>query len=297
MGNFQEIIKVSEGALAWTYLFSENRIGKVSRHWHQGLELTMLLDGEALYTVNGTQMIAQKGDIILINIGDFHSCQIDHKAQTCEAINIIFPEEFLRYFSKSDRLFFEIRKEGNQYRQLKQQLLDLYQLFINRFEDPFAQLLINSAVCTITHTLYTGFQQEDFQSLEILSEKYKKRCKNVMDYIDQNYREDLTLEVLSEEFGLSKDHISRIFRSCMGVTFKQHLTRVRMYHAYKLLIHTDLTLLEISMESGFSDSRAFISSFKQVYNTTPSQYRSSLERISDIQARAENRKAEFFKET
>lgn len=257
----------------------------------------MLLDGEALYTVNGTQMIAQKGDIILINIGDFHSCQIDHKAQTCEAINIIFPEEFLRYFSKSDRLFFEIRKEGNQYRQLKQQLLDLYQLFINRFEDPFSQLLINSAVCTITHTLYTGFQQADFQSLEILSEKYKKRCKNVMDYIDQNYREDLTLEVLSEEFGLSKDHISRIFRSCMGVTFKQHLTRVRMYHAYKLLIHTDLTLLEISMESGFSDSRAFISSFKQVYNTTPSQYRSSLERISDIQARAENRKAEFFKET
>lgn len=297
MGNFQEIIKVSEGALAWTYLFSENRIGKVSRHWHQGLELTMVLDGEALYTVNGTQTIAKKSDIILINIGDFHSCQIDHKAQTCEAINIIFPEEFLRYFSKSDRLFFEIRKEGNQYELLKQRLSDLYQLFINRFEDPFAQLMINSSVCTIAHTLFTGFQQEDFQSLEILSEKYKKRCKSVMDYIDRNYREDLTLEVLSEEFGLSKDHISRIFRSCMGVTFKQHLTRVRMYHAYKLLTHTDLTLLEISMESGFSDSRAFISSFKQVYNTTPSQYRSSLERISDIQARAENRKAEFFKET
>ena len=79
MGNFQEIIKVSEGALAWTYLFSENRIGKVSRHWHQGLELTMVLDGEVLYTVNGKHFTAKKGDVVLINIGDYHSCQIDHR--------------------------------------------------------------------------------------------------------------------------------------------------------------------------------------------------------------------------
>ena len=50
------------------------------------------------------------------------------------------------------------------------------------------------------------------------------------------------------------------------------------------------------MKCGFADSRSFISSFKQVYHTTPSKYRTSLEGISDIENRAENRKAEFFKD-
>ncbi len=107
------------------------------------------------------------------------------------------------------------------------------------------------------------------------SEKYKERCKSLTDYIDEHYSEDISLESLSEEFHISRDHLSRIFRTCMGTTFKKHLTRTRMYHAYKLLIHTDLTLLEISMKCGFADSRSFISSFKQVYHTTPSKYRTS----------------------
>ena len=42
--------------------------------------------------------------------------------------------------------------------------------------------------------------------------------------------------------------------------------------------------------------RSFINSFKQVYHTTPSKYRTSLEGISDTENRAENRKAEFFKD-
>ena len=48
MGNFQEIIKSIGGRSGVDLPFSENRIGKVSRHWHQGLELTMVLDGEVL---------------------------------------------------------------------------------------------------------------------------------------------------------------------------------------------------------------------------------------------------------
>lgn len=50
------------------------------------------------------------------------------------------------------------------------------------------------------------------------------------------------------------------------------------------------------MKCGFADSRSFISSFKQVYHTTPSKYGTSLEGISDTGNRAENRKAEFFKD-
>ncbi|MBT9825075.1 AraC family transcriptional regulator [Enterocloster clostridioformis] len=295
MGNFQEIIKVSEGALAWTYLFSENRIGKVSRHWHQGLELTMVLDGEVLYTVNGKHFTAKKGDVVLINIGDYHSCQIDHRPQACEAMNIIFPEEFLRCFSKSDRIYFELARTGKEDDKLKELLEKLYVIFINRVDTPYAQLAVNGVVCEIAYTLFTGCFQDSFDT-QIWSEKYKERCKSLTDYIDEHYSEDISLESLSEEFHISRDHLSRIFRTCMGTTFKKHLTRTRMYHAYKLLIHTDLTLLEISMKCGFADSRSFISSFKQVYHTTPSKYRTSLEGISDTGNRAENRKAEFFKD-
>ena len=101
-----------------------------------------------------------------------------------------------------------------------------------------------------------------------------------------------------EEFHISRDHLSRIFRTCMGTTFKKHLTRTRMYHAYKLLIHTDLTLLEISIKWDLRTAGpSTLAKLKQVYHTTPTKYRTSLEGISDTGNRAaENRKAEFFKD-
>lgn len=272
MGRFLEIIKVPEGALAWIYLFSENQITEVSLHWHHSMELTLITQGEARYTINGIRRTVKKGDLVLINSGDLHGCSV--KPDACEAINIMFPNSFLSQFAKNcDTPLFRLDNTKVEYTALAGLCEKLYRVFSERTKDRYAQLIVNSVICDIAYLLLSSFRWDEFMPQSIESEKYRERCSELVKYVDGHFRENITVESVSNAFCISKEHLARIFRDQMGTTFKKHLTRVRMYHAYKMLAGSDYTLIQIAMECGFPDSRALIASFKKVYGITPSRYR------------------------
>lgn len=278
MSDFHEIIRIPEGALAWVYLFSENGITEVSNHWHHSLELTMICEGAAVYTINGHELHPQKGDLVLINCGDMHSCHIPREG--CEGINIMIPNRYLTQFGQGrDTIFFRLKNESVDYAQLVNLCARLYHVFAMRGKDPYAQLHVNSLVSDIMYLLFSAFRWDDFSPHSIESQKYRRRCREIMKYIDEHFRENISMHSLMDAFGISKEHLARIFREYMGTSFKQHLTRTRMYSAYKLLTGSDLTITQIAMDSGFSDSRAFIASFRRIYGATPGQYRREFQNL------------------
>jgi AraC-like DNA-binding protein len=112
-----------------------------------------------------------------------------------------------------------------------------------------------------------------FTPLSIVSEKHRKRCSDITDYIDLHFHEQISMKTLMNTFYISREHLTRIFRKYMGVTFKKYLDKVRTYHAYKLLIGSDLAITHIAMDCGFSDVRSFISAFRKIYSITPGKYR------------------------
>ena len=59
----------------------------------------------------------------------------------------------------------------------------------------------------------------------------------------------------------------------MDTTFKKYLTSIRVHHAYQDLMNTDLSILQIALDNGFSDARAFSSAFYSYYGETPLKYR------------------------
>lgn len=83
----------------------------------------------------------------------------------------------------------------------------------------------------------------------------------------------LSLEMLADVFSLSKEHLSRTFKTYMDTTFKKYLTSIRVHHAYQDLMDTDLSILQIALDNGFSDARAFSSAFYSYYGETPLKYR------------------------
>ena len=272
MDNFHEIVKVPDGSLSWIYLFSENNISNVAKHWHDCLELTLIIKGETQYTVNGRHITAREGDLLLINSGDLHECSIP--LGTSEAVNVIFPDSFLTQFGKNgDTVFFHLDKEKEEYRRLMSSCEKLYHVFAMRNDDKYAQLRINSIICDIAYILLSNFRWDEFTPQSIDSKKYRKRCREIMDFVDSHYQDDVKMENLEKACSISKEHLARIFRDYMGTTYKKHITKIRMYHAYKLLTNSDLSLIEIAQECGFSDSRAFIASFRKIYGTTPGKYR------------------------
>ena len=92
-------------------------------------------------------------------------------------------------------------------------------------------------------------------------------------YLQEHLAEDVSLSVLAEEFHLSAQYISQLFKSEIGVNFLAYLTNIRMEQAKKLLLSSSLSIAEVSEQSGYADYRVFTKVFKKNEGITPSQYR------------------------
>ena len=99
-------------------------------------------------------------------------------------------------------------------------------------------------------------------------------------YLQEHLSEDISLSILAEEFHLSAQYISQLFKSEIGVNFLAYLTNIRMERAKKLLLSTALSIGEISDELGFGDYRVFTKVFKKAEGVTPSQYRRDFLEVS-----------------
>ena len=92
-------------------------------------------------------------------------------------------------------------------------------------------------------------------------------------YLQEHLAEDVSLSVLAEEFHLSAQYISQLFKSEIGVNFLAYLTNIRMEQAKKLLLSSSLSIAEVAEQSGYADYRVFTKVFKKNEGITPSQYR------------------------
>lgn len=91
-----------------------------------------------------------------------------------------------------------------------------------------------------------------------------QKWEQVHRYIDTHFSEKLTLESLSEQFGISKSYLLREFKKTYGVTIVQYINQCRMNHAKHLLRFTELQVEEIAQNCGIPDS----SYFNRIFRTT-----------------------------
>lgn len=92
-------------------------------------------------------------------------------------------------------------------------------------------------------------------------------------YIRKHYKEPLMLEQLAKVAGYSSSYFNRKFHDHYGRTPIEFVTETRLLNAKRLLLFTQLTIKQIALESGFSQSSYFISRFRKSEGMTPEQFR------------------------
>lgn len=93
-------------------------------------------------------------------------------------------------------------------------------------------------------------------------------------YIQQNYsRYDLSLEEVAEYVGLSKNYLSNLFRTQVGIRYIDYLTNLRMDKVSELLIHTDFPINKIFPMVGYVDKTNYSKKFKTCYGISAQEYR------------------------
>ncbi|AIQ31578.1 hypothetical protein P40081_28110 [Paenibacillus sp. FSL P4-0081] len=95
----------------------------------------------------------------------------------------------------------------------------------------------------------------------------------IRSYIDEHYREELTIPLLANMFSVNGNYVSQLFKRETGRTFTEYLTNLRIGYACELLMNSDLTISEIAEKSGYSDYFYFSRLFKRIKGMSPSAYR------------------------
>ena len=96
---------------------------------------------------------------------------------------------------------------------------------------------------------------------------------SILDYIDKNYSEPISLSDLATRCYFSPSYISREFKKISGVGIKEYLIKKRITEAAKYLEQTDLPIEAIQAKVGFSDKTRFYKEFSKFYDCTPLEYR------------------------
>lgn len=98
--------------------------------------------------------------------------------------------------------------------------------------------------------------------------------KFVLDYINNNYNTDISLDILSEKLNLSPNYLSSYFKINNGVNFLDYLHTLRINKAMELLKVASNKIQDIASKTGYNSIHSFIRTFKHYTGKTPSQYRS-----------------------
>ena len=99
----------------------------------------------------------------------------------------------------------------------------------------------------------------------------------IIKYINTYYSENITLKDVAKVVNLNPNYISQVFKKSAGTTFSHYLTNLRITQAKKLLTTTNISINEISLQSGFNDYFYFLKTFKKYTGKTPSEYRNLAE--------------------
>ena len=100
--------------------------------------------------------------------------------------------------------------------------------------------------------------------------------QKLMQYIDEYLAEDVSLSSLAELVHLSPYHFSRMFKQSFDTPPHRYLTNRRIERAKSLLAARKLSVTEIGLDVGFSETSSFTSAFRKVTGETPTDYRRRL---------------------
>lgn len=266
--------------------------GVVLKHWHKDLELTYLYRGNATFSTNGIISSVDKKELYLVNSGDVHSV-MEYGEELVTMITVLISYNFIKDNCPDiDNLEFKLEGNNKSLKRLKaihEEIVDMYikdmsknnisLVFVDdeNTNDKFHYLKIESLLYEILYILLNDFSIKRNVNLELKNEKNLERLKIITDYIDANYKDNISLDDIADKYQLSKEYLATMFKKYMGITVGAYLKNIRLTSAYRDLMNSDYSINQLAFDNGFPNIKSFINCFKEYYGETPYKYKKKIE--------------------
>lgn len=251
--------------------YSNHAIGWAEKKKHPDYDLWLVTRGEVTFDYRGGKAAAREGDIVFFNPDVPYSANC--YLEPCRHIYIHFDFplgqrfNFLNEFDLMGVIPGELfKKEGV--------------LFCNTFDsymrkEPLAPLMLKGYFLVLLARLLAIPQERNSQSEYISSVQETKhfvKLKPVLQYIEEHIGDHISAEQLADMIGMSPKYFYSYFKTNIGLTPQNYITRIKMNRAREYLIDRSLTVKEIAYQLGFSDPYTFSKVFKRFNRTSPSRF-------------------------
>ncbi len=248
-----------------------HKLGSVPKHWHTSLELLMVLEGSIEITINGSTYQLHEEDIILINSNNIHEIHSTGAVMIALQIKLSM---FKQFHADLNSMVFDCNsstdEDYNRYDNLRFVIASLIQS--NAYHSDGTDYRNYSLSYYLIAQLLDNFKANSSDTI-ITQQKHMERLTHIINYINDHYYENFTLNDLAAREGLSVPYLSHFFNKHMGIKFTQYYTGIKLEHALSDLITSNDSIETIAIKNGFTESHAFVRAFKNQYNMLPSAYR------------------------
>lgn len=235
-------------------------------HSHSYTELFYIVSGDGQFRINGQLFPVHAHQLVVVNPSILHT-EVSYEAQPLEYIVLgIEGLELTIPGSDEARYCIYTFPERNDVLTCMQHVLremqerrPEYQTLCLAYMDIIMVQLMRSASVSVTPT------QSRFPA--------NRQCASVREYIDQHYKESITLDLLAEKVSINKYYMAHAFKREYGVSPINYLIACRIREGKRLLAETDLSLSQIAAVLGFSSSSYFSQSFRNAEGVSPTEFR------------------------
>ncbi len=246
-------------------------------HWHTNLEFVRILKGTLSLTLDNRTYLLSEGDAAIINSETLHGATPINCMYQC----IVFDLSFFKTGNSECDEFIESLLSRSIV--LRERPTDPQVLFlIGRIFETLTENAVGTLFKTIgyIHELLGEIQQKEefIAHLPPSSLQDKKKIfmlKTALNFIREHYAEDITLEDIAQNAGLSSKYFCRFFKDMTATTPINYLIAYRIERAARRLLNSDDSITQIAYNCGFNDVSYFIKTFKQIHGISPTKYQNS----------------------
>jgi AraC-like DNA-binding protein/mannose-6-phosphate isomerase-like protein (cupin superfamily) len=256
---------------------------KLHCHWHEEFEFLVVTDGGAEFHINTANYKVHKGDGIFINTNQLHSASsIENLPCSFFAVvvspvllssytNDMIQQKYIDTVLDTEILFEPHIKAhtewGDRILGLLSSIKDAYYK-----KDAAYELLIKTKLYEIWYQLL--IHSCDTGIIKIKSNDYKvSRIKLILEFIQNNYSQKITLAELSGYINMSEGQFCRFFKKMAKMTAFDYINYYRINMSGILLKETDKKISEIASNVGFNNISYFTKTFRKFMHCSPVEFK------------------------
>ena len=260
-------------------------------HIHDFYELNFIIEGQGYHYFNNGCYKIGKNDIFIIPPGYWHGY---YPTQSIKLYHIMLHKNFFIHYSKELNLLpaypimltmepsygsqnnrYYLNLSDEQMNALLPQLEAVAALYSNASDD-IAPMAHSLSMYIMAYTCRIYKEKYICKGNEVWEHSVSRNILKCINYIQEHYGENITLDTLTELSNVSRATLFRYFIKLTGATPINYLNAFRLSKAREMLGQSDLSIAEIAVACGFYDSSHLNRFFSRAYGCTPGQHRRTL---------------------